>query len=253
MFCRSMRREDPERESDAWLEVEKWVLMRYFQDWKYFALKKQLNLQRWLGEYCIFFWRASQGTFDGQKVSKREEIAERVIGRLRRNNALKERVEKVKRDLEEKTLVEDFTEQSLEELQKKIEKVELFLEAPEDDSKVVEKAASTPSTLIPELQNPHVLWDDYVERLRINIRKRYVRKKAKGLTEEQERELQDPEERNDKIEEELQQVKEHNKRMDDNNCYYEFLGECHIHGMMDGEAMTYQNENRIGAKVFELR
>ncbi|KAG8529170.1 uncharacterized protein KY384_005805 [Bacidia gigantensis] len=36
-------------------------------------------------------------------------------------------------------------------------------------------------------------------------------------------------------------------------CYYKFLGECYIHGMMDGEAMAHQNENGIPAQVFELR
>jgi hypothetical protein len=31
------------------------------------------------------------------------------------------------------------------------------------------------------------------------------------------------------------------------------LGECYIHGMMDGEAMRYQNEEAIASQVFELR
>ena len=34
---------------------------------------------------------------------------------------------------------------------------------------------------------------------------------------------------------------------------YEFLGECYVHGMMDGEAMAYQNRESIPAMVFELR
>ena len=40
--------------------------------------------------------------------------------------------------------------------------------------------------------------------------------------------------------------------------FYEFLGECYIHGIMDGEAMAYQNDTGegkepISACVFELR
>ena len=40
---------------------------------------------------------------------------------------------------------------------------------------------------------------------------------------------------------------------EDDYWYYEFLGECYIHGMMDGEAMAYQNNNGVRAQVFELR
>ena len=35
--------------------------------------------------------------------------------------------------------------------------------------------------------------------------------------------------------------------------YYEFVGECYLHGMMDGEAIKYQNDNKIKAEIFELR
>ena len=42
-------------------------------------------------------------------------------------------------------------------------------------------------------------------------------------------------------------------RIQEKWCYYKFLGECYVHGMMDGEAMAYQNENGIQAQVFELR
>lgn len=35
--------------------------------------------------------------------------------------------------------------------------------------------------------------------------------------------------------------------------HYEFHGECYIHGMMDGEAMAYQNHHGIQAQPFELR
>ena len=34
--------------------------------------------------------------------------------------------------------------------------------------------------------------------------------------------------------------------------YYRFIGECYLHGMMDGEAITYQNDNNIKAETFEL-
>lgn len=34
---------------------------------------------------------------------------------------------------------------------------------------------------------------------------------------------------------------------------YEFLSETYVHGMMDGEAMRYQNERDIKSRVFELR
>jgi hypothetical protein len=43
------------------------------------------------------------------------------------------------------------------------------------------------------------------------------------------------------------------QRLQQNWCSYEVLGECYVHGMMDGEAMRYQNEKGIRAQVFELR
>ena len=46
------------------------------------------------------------------------------------------------------------------------------------------------------------------------------------------------------------------KRLGDDGYYsYELLGECYIHGMMDGEAMLYQNEadNPVPSQVFEIR
>ena len=43
------------------------------------------------------------------------------------------------------------------------------------------------------------------------------------------------------------------KLRDDGKWYYEMLGECYIHGMMDGEAMAYQNDNGIRTSVFEIR
>ena len=39
----------------------------------------------------------------------------------------------------------------------------------------------------------------------------------------------------------------------DAKWYYEMLGECYLHGMMDGEAMAYQNNKGIPATVFEIR
>jgi len=35
--------------------------------------------------------------------------------------------------------------------------------------------------------------------------------------------------------------------------YYRFMGECYVHGYMDGEAIKYQNDHDIKAEVFELR
>ncbi|KAF7511417.1 hypothetical protein GJ744_004606 [Endocarpon pusillum] len=40
---------------------------------------------------------------------------------------------------------------------------------------------------------------------------------------------------------------------DDGRWYYEMLGECYIHGMMDGEAMAHQNDKEIPPAVFEIR
>ena len=35
--------------------------------------------------------------------------------------------------------------------------------------------------------------------------------------------------------------------------WYEFLGECYVYGMMDGEAIKKQNDENISAQLFELR
>ncbi len=35
--------------------------------------------------------------------------------------------------------------------------------------------------------------------------------------------------------------------------YYKLIGECYIHGMMDNEAIRFQNENGIKPRMFELR
>ena len=40
---------------------------------------------------------------------------------------------------------------------------------------------------------------------------------------------------------------------EDREFWYEFIGECYVHGMMDGDAITYQHAHRNTARVFELR
>ncbi|EON98792.1 putative ankyrin and het domain protein [Phaeoacremonium minimum UCRPA7] len=40
---------------------------------------------------------------------------------------------------------------------------------------------------------------------------------------------------------------------EDDKWFYTFLGECYIHGMMDGEAMGYFNNNGLHSSVFEMR
>ena len=35
--------------------------------------------------------------------------------------------------------------------------------------------------------------------------------------------------------------------------YYEVIGECYVHGMMDGEAFAAKNARKIGQQIFELR
>lgn len=38
-----------------------------------------------------------------------------------------------------------------------------------------------------------------------------------------------------------------------NDCYYELISPCYVHGMVNGEAIQFQNENQIKAEVFDLR
>ena len=38
-----------------------------------------------------------------------------------------------------------------------------------------------------------------------------------------------------------------------NLSHYRFVGECYVHGMMNGEAIKLQNEEHIPQQVFELR
>ena len=41
------------------------------------------------------------------------------------------------------------------------------------------------------------------------------------------------------------------READDGN--FTVVGECYIHGMMEGEAIKWQNENAIPAETFEIR
>jgi hypothetical protein len=123
----------------------------------------------------------------------------------------------------------------------------------DEDKNMLDKAISTPSSLTLEEQHARILCDDYVGRMRLEIKKRYHRREIPQLTEEQKNEFQDPQELKDKIERMEEDIHKHNMRVADNVCYYEFLGESYIHGMMDGEAMAYQNENGLGTRIFELR
>ena len=94
--------------------------------------------------------------------------------------------------------------------------------------------------------------DAYVGPLRTKLKEKYFKKDedVEMAAEEMRlgRELLDGERDDLK-----KRVDDHNKRVPDNRSFYEFLGECYIHGMMDGEAMGYQNEKSIPAQVFELR
>lgn len=38
-----------------------------------------------------------------------------------------------------------------------------------------------------------------------------------------------------------------------NTYYFELIGECYVHGMMNGDAIGWQNEKGIKPMVFELR
>jgi len=37
------------------------------------------------------------------------------------------------------------------------------------------------------------------------------------------------------------------------DCYYELIGECYIHGMMDGEAISYRRSKQIETQTFDIR
>ena len=38
-----------------------------------------------------------------------------------------------------------------------------------------------------------------------------------------------------------------------NRNYYKLIGPCYVHGMMNGEAIMYQNDNQVRPEIFELR
>jgi hypothetical protein len=44
-----------------------------------------------------------------------------------------------------------------------------------------------------------------------------------------------------------------NLEKSDRHFWYEFIGECYVHSMMDGEAINYQDRNGIEPTIFELR
>lgn len=41
------------------------------------------------------------------------------------------------------------------------------------------------------------------------------------------------------------------KRLSD--CYNELFGACYVHGMMNGEAIQFQNDKHVKAEIYELR
>ncbi|KAI9691560.1 MAG: hypothetical protein M1822_007631 [Bathelium mastoideum] len=81
--------------------------------------------------------------------------------------------------------------------------------------------------------------DAYMDTLKESLARKFKLKPEDGLQEPEPN--MKPEDN-----EELQRIKQ-------NWCYYEVLGEAYVHGMMDGEAMAFQNEKVIKAQVFELR
>jgi len=43
------------------------------------------------------------------------------------------------------------------------------------------------------------------------------------------------------------------RKLNERNVYYQLLGECYVHGMMNGEAIFYQNDSGIKQEIFEIR
>ena len=43
------------------------------------------------------------------------------------------------------------------------------------------------------------------------------------------------------------------RKLNERHVYYRLLGECYVHGMMNGEAILYQNEKGIKQEIFEIR
>jgi Heterokaryon incompatibility protein (HET) len=71
--------------------------------------------------------------------------------------------------------------------------------------------------------------------------------------EKAEAENKEEEEQNRKNKEELLEYVRKERKDYYSPWHYEFLGECYIHGMMDGEAMAAQNRDAIPTTLFELR
>jgi hypothetical protein len=100
---------------------------------------------------------------------------------------------------------------------------------------------------------PREMSDAYMSKLRELVREKYLVKPDIAVTEDDDPEIEAEEKAEQK------KIEDHNRRANENMCYYEFLGEAYIHGMMDGEAMAYQNahvtrqERELQARVFELR
>ena len=113
-----------------------------------------------------------------------------------------------------------------------------------DDGTQVSPESALSITSDPERQ----MSDEYVERLTAKFMEKFAKKEFNDKRPDQEEKLD-----GDEKTEERKKIEEHNKRVEDNWSYYGCLGECYIHGMMDGEAMAYQNNHNLRARVFELR
>jgi hypothetical protein len=50
-----------------------------------------------------------------------------------------------------------------------------------------------------------------------------------------------------------QHMARENLEESDRHFWYNFIGECYLHSMMDGEAINYQDRNGIEPTIFELR
>ena len=52
-------------------------------------------------------------------------------------------------------------------------------------------------------------------------------------------------------------LRKHNSNRENSDqkdhIYYKLIGECYVHGMMDGEAFTYKPKSRTPEQAFELR
>jgi len=48
-------------------------------------------------------------------------------------------------------------------------------------------------------------------------------------------------------------AKQYTLRNHPQSHYYKFLGECYLHGVMNGEAIKWQNQENIPSQSFELR